>query len=371
MKKIISPSFVLIVFTASCAHKAPSNSDKVKGAFFNNTPSTRAVANGSERGGGDALYCSKGPFGKKYYFADTYALFNSDKKEVFDRIENWVPKEHHRAFVVELISLGIDPKHREEFLKMAMALVQNFKVVEVDELEDIDDDNITVPEGCTRKVQLAVNDIYDFKIRVKKDVYKELTNIEKEFLLVHEVFIFTYYFSGVNIWDMNAIPTFDRKFDTTQIRNFLKNLAEGSQFAAWFEGFKSFASLPGLRIYGLLLDAKFFKYRDSKKSYKINLGKSIETEDVFDFSNKLQYKILHTPNIWLQNESKDIERGWRQVYSAIINDDKKNNIGIIEISCQRHLSSLDFDFVPRAGQRRLIESRPPIENGSCAIEKLL
>ena len=394
MKKFYFLFILSLLIVFSCTHVAQPPTRTL-------TPAKRTTAgNGAERGCGDALYCPKGPFGKKYYLSDTYALFNSDKKEAFERIEKLVPKRHLSAFVAELTSLGIREEYRENFIKIVLAQMYYFKIIEEPgPLEEIDDDNIELPEGCTEKIQLAIHHIDDFEIHVNKTVYADLTDVEKEFLLIHEAFIWSYYMlNRVNIFDPESRPTWDNylnpnaKYDTTQIRNFLKKLADGPQFAAWYDGFKTFVSVPGMRAYALLLDLKFSQWINPKKEYKMSLAKGISDPDVRDFSKSLQFQIMKAPRIWMVSEESNFEVGWVQTFAVTVNavivdvrpvnfvtntpgvlkPNQIKNLGIMEFSCRRPLNSADFDMPSIGRQRRnTTMDKSPVEYSPCQIEKLL
>ncbi|MBK7959955.1 MAG: hypothetical protein IPK04_01225 [Bdellovibrionales bacterium] len=348
----------------SCAHRfRPPTQELV---------SRHTAGNGSERGGGDALFCDGGLFGKKYYLADTYGIFNSNKKNIFKMLENSIPDEHKRDFIFELLSLGVG-KEREFFFKRVRGIAEQFKIIEQDEIEDIDDDQIILPKDCSKKEQLAVHEIGSFQIRVKKSIYQQLTATEKEFLLAHEVFIYAYYTWGYNLFDPNmkpAEPSEKQVFDTSNIRDFLARLVDGPQFTNWMKLFSSFHSMPGLRLHELLIKVKFTDLE------KVQDTKSFCTESraaLLNFASVIKFQIITAKEIWMvhDREVKNFSDGWSQTYAAILNNEKDQNLGVIEFTCHTPY----FDTRSRGfGTNRITlldREKLPVEIGRCYLNLLL
>lgn len=334
-------------------------------------PVFRKPSNGSERGGGDALFCHSGLFGKKYYLADTFDIFSSSKKNVFKLMEAQIPHEHKRDFVFELLSIGI-ASDRQEFLKQIRSTINKFEIVPQEEIEDVDDDNIVLPEGCTKKVQLAVHDIGTYKIRVKESIYQGLTQTEKEFLLIHEVFIHAYYTLGYNIFDPEmkpADPSLPKKFDTSKIRSFLAKLVAGPQFDHWMTAFKSYLSTPGLRLHDLLVKIKFADFSTEKNTKNFYTD---DSKELIEFVNLIKFEIVTAVKIWevVEKEKRNFEDGWAQTFAAILNNEKGQNLGVVEFTCRRHLNSNDFNFKSQRVTGSLAGS-PPVKIGHCLFNLLL
>jgi len=359
--KIFLITFLVFV-SFSCRHHLEKNPSQLRSL----------AGNGSERGGGDALYCKGGLFGKKYYLADTYKIFNSENRKIFNLLETQIPKRYKRDFIFELLSLGVD-KDKEKFFKDVRSISEKFKIIQEDDIEDIDDDNIDLPADCSKKEQLAVHEIGTFKIRVKKSIYSQLSETEKEFLLVHEVFIYAYYTWGYNIFDPSDQAQSQieiKKFDTSKIRSYLEKLASGPQFTSWINLFRTFVSLPGLRLHDLLVKVKFTDFEKVKdlKEYTTE-----EREALMSFAKAIQFQIITAKEIWHvpEKQVRNFADGWSQTYAAILNNEKNQNLGIVEMTCWTPFDDFNSQMRIGSGSSLLDRERSPVEYGHCYFNMLL
>ena len=150
---------------------------------------------GSHGGGGDALVCDLNSMRpetmsesawttKRIYFADTFESLYGNEAVLARTVKG--RESQIREALIQVLddsSPGLGEQIREK-----LDLVD---FVGVDQLEELDNDNIEIrnlPSGCS-KVQLAVQDFELSRVRVRRDLYADLTDAERAIFQVHEALI--------------------------------------------------------------------------------------------------------------------------------------------------------------------------------------
>ncbi len=184
-------------------------------AFLGLLGGNTAVAGPGVSGGGDVIVCKTGIpvlrtiFGwHRVYLADTFSFFQKGGANVLPLLDE---KQTLQAALETLDS-------KEPGMGTLIgSTISRLEFREVEAVEELDDDNIVLDIPSCQKQQLAIQDIFENRVRVNKELLEELTPSEKVLFRIHEAYIHI----------RNAPP------DTTPIRAEVRAIIESPSFEAF------------------------------------------------------------------------------------------------------------------------------------------
>lgn len=148
---------------------------------------------GRETGGGDVFIC-KEIYGRqteeRVYLVDTYEHFKTRKIGLYGviRIEDIkiLSAFNYREFLSAF--LAAEAVHVPANAELYRSIIDQFKLVDNRNLPELEDDIHYTPTGC-KKVQLAIQDLSNYEIQYRKDLFEQLSEVEKALFFQHEAFI--------------------------------------------------------------------------------------------------------------------------------------------------------------------------------------
>ena len=138
---------------------------------------------GVSDGGGDVIICKEGiwPYiKKKVFLADTYDFMTSAKASS-------LPSRPTEKEKIEAIRKRLNMMH-DKLGDIILKRLKKLKFIYVKNVKEMDGDNVSVPDGCTKK-QLAIQNVVTGEVRVNKELHNSISPWEKALFKIHESFI--------------------------------------------------------------------------------------------------------------------------------------------------------------------------------------